>query len=275
ILIGASITISSYAFAAAEWFDLEGMSRGLVETSRLLSLTFGALGFSLLYFVVPNRAVGISHALAGGVVAALLFELLKSGFGLYLKHFPSYQLVYGALSTLPIFLVWMYLSWAVALFGAEVAAALPEWRATRARGSRAAGPGAHLALALSLLARLRAASVDGTRPRERRLARGLPATPAEVDTVLRRLRRARFVDRTLGGRWVLSRDLRHARLRELVAVLKLEPGPGAGWPPQAQNAVAGLAARLADSLDRPIEALLDEAAESSAAEPGRHDPAKS
>ena len=42
--------------------------------------------------------------------------------------FPTYQTVYGALSAVPIFLVWMYLSWAAVLVGAVVTASLSEWR---------------------------------------------------------------------------------------------------------------------------------------------------
>ncbi|MEO0368516.1 MAG: YihY family inner membrane protein, partial [Pseudomonadota bacterium] len=64
--------------------------------------------------------------LAGAVIAALLFELTKKGFSIYILNFDSYEVVYGALSTLPIFLIWVYLSWVVALLGAEIVAVLSE-----------------------------------------------------------------------------------------------------------------------------------------------------
>jgi membrane protein len=57
---------------------------------------------------------------------------MQKAFGFYLASFPSFALVYGAFATLPIFLLWLYLSWAVVLLGALVAATLPEFR----RGSR-------------------------------------------------------------------------------------------------------------------------------------------
>ena len=53
---------------------------------------------------------------------------MQKAFGFYLAHFPSYTLVYGAFATVPIFLVWLYLSWAVVLLGALVASTLPEFR---------------------------------------------------------------------------------------------------------------------------------------------------
>jgi membrane protein len=66
--------------------------------------------------------------------------VLKRGFALYLVCFPSYEVIYGAISAIPIFLGWMYASWAVTLFGAEVAAALPEWRERQGAAS-GNGPG--------------------------------------------------------------------------------------------------------------------------------------
>jgi len=251
LLIGASLSVSSYAFAAVQWLDVGDVTE-LRIFSRLVSMTLAMLGFGLIYFVVPNRSIHPGHALAGGLVAAVLLETLKASFGFYLRQFPSYQLVYGAVSALPIFLVWMYLSWAVILFGAEAAAALPEWRTARARGTSKAGPGAGLALGLSLMARLWQASRTGTHQRERQLGRGLPATPAEVDAALRALRRAGYIERTLSGRWVLARDVATVTLGDLAEHLGLDPTPGEGWPPAAQAAADALAtagqAQMARSL---------------------------
>jgi membrane protein len=63
------------------------------------------------------------------VAAALGFLLLQNAFELYLAYFPSYKAIYGAFATVPIFLLWVYLSWAVILLGALVAATLPEFEA--------------------------------------------------------------------------------------------------------------------------------------------------
>ena len=256
LFIGASLSLSSYAFAAVQWFDSAALG-GSLGLTRLVSGGLSVLGFALIYLVVPNRAVHPGHALIGGLVAAVLFESLKLGFGFYLKHFPSYQAVYGALAAVPIFLIWMYLSWSVILFGAQVAAALPEWRAAQRRGAPVADPGARLALALSVIARLREASRTGELVKERHLGRKLPATPAELDATLRALRQANLVERGRGGRWVLCRDLYEVSLRDLAAALDLGLAPGEGWHPAAEAAVAALAEALEAEQNRSLAAMLE------------------
>jgi len=82
------------------------------------------LAFFALYQTVPLRRIRFWHAAVGGAVAALLFEIAKALFTAYLTHFASYQAIYGALAGVPIFLVWLYISWGVILTGAEIAATL-------------------------------------------------------------------------------------------------------------------------------------------------------
>ncbi len=254
LLLGASLSLSSYAFAAVQWSGVEDYTPPFV-TARFLPFLLSVVGFTLMFVVVPNRAVNFRHAILGALLAALLLELLKSGFGLYLRHFPTYQMIYGALAAIPIFLLWMYLSWAAVIFGAELAASFPEWRAAQQRRRRGGEPGAELALALSLVLRLRGANRDGRVLREGTLARGLPATLAELDHVLRALRRARIVARS-GGRWLLSRDLETVSLDDLVGVLGLSFEPGEGWPEPVRGVLDELSASGAELRARSLEQLL-------------------
>lgn len=78
------------------------------------------LAFTLLYLALPNCPVKFRYGLFGGLVAMILFEWAKSGFTWYLANFPSYELLYGALAAIPIFLLWLYLTWLIILFGAVV-----------------------------------------------------------------------------------------------------------------------------------------------------------
>ena len=258
LLLGASVSLSGYAFAVVQWSGIGADTGGFVALTRLLSVVLATLGFALLYLVVPTRSVRIGHALAGGGLAAVVLELLKYGFGLYLTHFPSYQAIYGALSTVPIFLIWMYLSWAVVLLGAEVTAALPEWRAVAARDRRTLNAGERLALALSVLLRLRRAQKDGQPPRSRALRLGLPATPAEVDDTLQRLRRHGLALRSATGSWLLARDLATVTLEDLCGLLGLGLDLEGSWPDGPARSVEGLAESSRAKLAMPIEDLLDD-----------------
>lgn len=113
ILIGISLAVTSYVASLAFFSGAAGVF--------LKSLPFlaSALAFTLLYAVVPQQKIPPRHALAGGLVGAVLFELAKKGFALFVTSFHTYETIYGALATLAIFLVWIYLSWLIILFGAE------------------------------------------------------------------------------------------------------------------------------------------------------------
>src|SRR5690606_30928638 len=92
---------------------------------------FSTAAFTLIYSAVPNARVPLRHALIGGLFAAVLVEVAKALFGLFVSLFPGYQLIYGAFATVPLFLLWIYLSWLIVLFGAELVcnlASARHWR---------------------------------------------------------------------------------------------------------------------------------------------------
>ena len=82
--------------------------------------------FTLIYAFVPARSVPLRLALFGGLLAAIAFEVAKHGFRFYITQVPTYQVIYGALATLPLFLIWIYLSWVIVLVGAAITATLAE-----------------------------------------------------------------------------------------------------------------------------------------------------
>jgi membrane protein len=80
----------------------------------------------VLYILFPAYRVPFRLALVGGVLATIAFEAAKYGFRFYITHFSSYQLVYGPVAVLPLFLLWIYVSWIIVLVGAAVTATLAE-----------------------------------------------------------------------------------------------------------------------------------------------------
>lgn len=89
----------------------------MVDTSPLVLI---ALTFTLIYFIAPNTRVRFRSALLGGIVAGVLFQLLQDGFIVLQTRIYHYNKVYGSFAVLPLFLVWLKLSWQIALFGAEI-----------------------------------------------------------------------------------------------------------------------------------------------------------
>lgn len=119
LLVGSSLAISSYLVGLKAFADEYTPGLGTV----FLNMTPFLISFFIhfvIYMVVPNKRVKPKQAMFGAFVAAVLFELGKKGFALYVAGFPSYQAIYGALAAVPILFVWVYLSWIIVLFGAIV-----------------------------------------------------------------------------------------------------------------------------------------------------------
>ena len=123
LLIGVSLTVTSYLFAVTSDAVNGVHSAKILSTAASIILTTGA--FTLLYMLIPNRPIDWHDAAWGGLVAGVLFEIAKRSFAAFVVHIPTYTVVYGALAVVPIFLLWIYLSWLITLFGAVLAASLP------------------------------------------------------------------------------------------------------------------------------------------------------
>ena len=124
-LIGAAIYYTNWIVEHSIGATTIG-AEALTVLSEPASLLVDTAGFTLIYALVPARRVPFKIALFGGLLAASAFEAAKYGFHFYITHFPTYQVVYGALAVLPLFLLWIYVSWFIVLVGAAVTATLAE-----------------------------------------------------------------------------------------------------------------------------------------------------
>lgn len=126
VLVALSLSLTSYLGSWVVDEIVPGMRQSVLGgwPVQMLPLVFEGIGFLLMYIIVPSRPVPIRFALLGAGIALALFELSKFGFVLFITNFPTYQIIYGALWTIPVFLVWIYLSWLVTLVGACVSAEL-------------------------------------------------------------------------------------------------------------------------------------------------------
>ena len=92
--------------------------------TELLPYLFVWAGFFFLFVFFPYTKVRYVPALIGSFVTAVLFQLAQWGYVRFQVGVANYRAIYGAMATLPIFLVWIYIAWAVILFGAELTAAV-------------------------------------------------------------------------------------------------------------------------------------------------------
>lgn len=129
--------------AGAELKEALGVSalpEVMVALAQLTPVLVSFAVFAFLYRVVPAADVRLSDVWPGALIAALGFEVTKTGFSLYLRNFADYGAVYGSLATVVAFLVFVFLAANVMVVGAEAAS---EWRGVRAGredATEAAGP---------------------------------------------------------------------------------------------------------------------------------------
>lgn len=225
LLLGAGFAISSYVASMQLVNSAANYMGSAVPGTRLITFSLTALAFTLLYVTVPNCKVPVRAGLLGGMFAALLFELAKRGFGLFVGSFSSYTLVYGAFAALPVFLIWIYLSWSIILLGVEVTRALAVFR-DESKGNR------HPVLAI----------MDVLQLFWRRQQQGETVTDIDAMGVLgkkeveawfdfsRILQEQKLIQRTDNGGYVLARNLENVDFYEFYRKLP--------WPlPMPQDLV--------------------------------------
>lgn len=116
LLLASSLFVSSY-LSASKLFVFVPMG-GIFISS--LPIILSAIGLSLLYYFIPSEKISFKNAIKPGFISAFFLEILKSLILIYINYFPLYQLIYGALSMLLLFMLWVYFSWVLVLFGASV-----------------------------------------------------------------------------------------------------------------------------------------------------------
>ena len=269
LLIGVSITTSTFLDTAARRAGInpEALSQFAAGwphvLARVIPFLLELIACTLLYCLIPNCAVRWRDGLLGATVAAVALEILKIGFSIYIGAMSSYQTIYGALAGIPIFLLWMYVSWNAVLLGAVVAANLPTWRVDE-RLSHLSSGGVRLGFALGLIAVLARAQRHGGRCRTAALADEIGVPTSVVDEHLQMLAEAGFTAPTQDGAWVLSWDLQTATLLDLYRALGLpfagswSARPLAPWQRRIAPVMERVVRAEAQAMRVPLASLLSE-----------------
>ncbi|MCX7892399.1 MAG: YihY family inner membrane protein [Burkholderiales bacterium] len=251
ILVGASLWATSYVVVKSLGY-VQGLPGAADAVLALVPFASIATAFTLLYMLVPNRAVRFRHALIAGVVAAVLFEAMKRALAFYLSGFATYTAVYGAFAAVPIFLLWLYLSWVVTVLGAVIAAMLPEYGLLRAR--RDAGAASWFTDALALLAALVAARRIPRALAPAELARTAGVPLDRTEELLERLAAPAWVARTDQDLWILSCDAEQVTVGDVYRLVVSGP-PAQGADAVARELAERIDAAVRESLRQPIAEL--------------------
>jgi membrane protein len=268
ILIGTSLSLSGYfdALARAAGIDAEAVEQTAEAwfhvVARIMPFLLEIVALTLTYSLVPNTRVRWREAFAGSLVAAATVELLKIGFAVYVNRYSSYRNIYGTLAAIPIFLLWMYISWGAVLLGAVVAAALPQWRLDEGM-PRVPSAGRRLGVSLAILGALAECAHEGRRLSTQALADRLALARSAVEELLGPLEAARFVAPTADGHWVLARSTQHTTLYDLYEALALpltgkwrEGEAEADWQRQVAPVMQRVIEAEATALATPLDELL-------------------
>jgi len=257
LLIGISLTITSYLVTVSLGIAKHVPGAAAVVLA-VVPVVLTAIAFTLMYLIVPNRRVRVIDAAIGGIAAAVLFEGMKRAFALYVANFPNYKLIYGAFAAVPIFLVWVYLSWVVTLLGAVIAARVRDYGVAGVQVGNDLNTRLRASLAI-LRVLVRAQRDERALDTRRVLAQARVSTDVG-EPVLDRLAAAGWAVRVVGHRWALACDPDAVRLADVYRGLAFDVQRGStGAPDGAIDAILERAAAgAAGALDVPLRTLADE-----------------
>jgi membrane protein len=221
ILVGIGLVSTSYLLSTSVVSGVD-VSLGFELKKNLLSsvpFLTTSVAFTLIYVLIPNCYVSRRNALIGGVIAAILFELAKYGFGIYVKSVPTYEAIYGAIAIIPTFLIWMYMSWVIVILGAHITFCLSafrmEFEKKATRGSDWTFVDAYM-----LICGLWRAQKQGMPLSSIKLKKyGIKLPQFQVNEIMELLLAASWVQRGAGGSWLLCRDLAEVTLKDLYDII--------------------------------------------------------
>lgn len=222
LLIGTAVSLRGYLYA------IETLMKGSViyvgfKFSQILPSLLTLTGLMAIYVLVPNKRVKLKHALFGSIVAMILFAILRKTFGVFILQGSTYKTLYGALAVLPVFLIWMYLSWAVVIFGAVITASIPEWQEYRENKSEAIEEfkmirSNYILYSISILKILKEARKTGKTVGSDDLYDQLELDTQGIYFVLEVLYQNNVITQCDDDKWVLSRDLSDLTVYDLIAI---------------------------------------------------------
>jgi len=195
-----------------------------LQVGHLLPYVLVIGAFTFVYTFIPNTRVRLGPALAGGLVGGILWQSAGWAFALFAASSTRYAAIYSSFAILILFMLWLYLSWLILLFGAAVSFYVqhPEHLVARAGEPRLSNR-MRERLALVIMSRIARRHLDGAAPLSAdELAQALRMPMRAVDVVLDALRERGILactgDEPPG--WLPLRDLESASAKDLLDAVR-------------------------------------------------------
>lgn len=259
LTLGALVAVASLALSV-RFFALEvfnSLPGRLLENVmlQLAPLFIELFAFATIYRVIPHRTIKWRHAVAGALLAVLLFELVKAGLGLFLGSFNTYTKVYGTVAFVPIFLLWIFLSWVSVLLGASFASTMSAFRYQPA--AMRLPHGYEMYALLRMLGRFNETRKTGRGLHSDQIQQMEPMlTDALVQQMLAQLCEIGVLTRAESGEWLLTRDLDELTMAELYEASQLRIPIVEAHLPCHDDALGKAAVAALDQLRLPLRDLL-------------------
>lgn len=210
VMMGGAFAISSYIASLKVIYDMVPLAGTQKFVLGLLPILMSSFAFSLAYIAIPNTRVPIKHGLLGGLIAAIMFDLARRGMTLFITFFPTYQLVYGAFAAVPIFLIWVLVSWQILLLGAEIVQAMTNFKVGKTQSHSSLGN------LLTVLEVLYQRQSKGEVADEVKLLESMPwISGSQWESYMDTLLAINLLSRNAEGGVSLSRDLHKYTLADL------------------------------------------------------------
>lgn len=262
ILVGPVLLISAISMTTTlssselvrKLLEMEIVGRGLLTLFQVTPYLVMWLAFAFLYIFMSNTKVELRAALIGGIFGGTLWQLAQWAYVNFQIGVAKYNAIYGTMAALPIFMIWLYLSWVIVLLGLEVTYAKQNLRISgfdlRAEEVSVLG---HEQVSLAILVVLAERFMRGDSPLSQgQLAQLLAVPPRLCGTILARLNALGFVAEACSPgsnrcRYLLGRD---ADVLTVTEVIRRMRGQGEELPLSTEHHQVRVSLEVCDSLAR-------------------------
>lgn len=179
--------------------------------------------FFLFYVYLPNTRVRLGPAVLAAIFAGSVWEVAKWGFNVYVSNAKQIDRVYGPLSILPLFILWIYLSWIIVLFGVELTYVLQNYRAVvaAAAGARTEHGATREYAALRLMVEIYRPFREGLKPPDLSdVARRVAVRTESTRQLLESLEKAGLVSQDPSGLYHPGREASRIRVAEIIEAVR-------------------------------------------------------